>query len=68
MRENLNLKKYNKPTLEFVELRIEERLARCYMEPQQHHDDFTMPLDGNNGHGEGLPGDHPGCVYHCPHS
>ncbi|GIM28727.1 hypothetical protein CPJCM30710_13930 [Clostridium polyendosporum] len=59
------MKKYVKPTFEFVELRIEERVARCVNDP--------LPPSGNGdtnyfgyGNSSELPGNHPGCVYHCP--
>jgi len=58
------MKKYVKPSFEFVELRVEERLANCYYN-NKHIENFTSD---NNGHGENIPGGHPGCVYHCPHS
>lgn len=63
------MKKYVKPSLEFVELRIEERLARCYYEPNPGKgkgkcDQSTFP----HNHSSDLPGNHPGCHFHCPHS
>lgn len=47
------MKEYVKPTLEAVELRLEERVARCYDEPK-------------NGKSNPNNGDHPGKREHCP--
>lgn len=58
------MNKYVKPTFEFVELRIEERLARCYTEGQNHEHIHLEQYDHSND----IPGTHPGCLYHCPHS
>lgn len=60
------MKKYIKPTIEFVELRVEERLARCYYDPQKK--DHVDPIGNPANHSSDLPGNHPGCRYHCPHS
>lgn len=60
------MKKYIKPTLELVELRIEERLARCYYQPipGKPKGSHTNPPN----HSCDIPGNHPGCRYHCPNS
>lgn len=49
------MKKYIKPTLEVIELRLEERVARCYDQPK--------PMKSN---GKLNNGDHPGKKEHCP--
>lgn len=61
------MKEYIKPSFEFVELRIEERLARCCNDPMPPNSNGNC-RSNSNGHGLALPGNHPGCVYHCPHS
>jgi hypothetical protein len=47
------MKKYIKPTIDAIELRLEERVARCYDEPKP-------------GNGNPNPGDTPGNREHCP--
>lgn len=47
------MKEYVKPTLEVVELRLEERIARCFDQP-------------NNGKSSPNYGDTPGAREHCP--
>lgn len=47
------MKEYVKPTLDVVELRLEERIARC----------FDQPNTGNDGT---TPGDGPGVPGNCP--
>ncbi|WP_160676062.1 MULTISPECIES: hypothetical protein [Clostridium] len=49
------MKKYVKPTFEAVELRLEERIARCYNQPKP-----------KKSHGGPNCGDHPGRREHCP--
>ena len=61
------MKEYVKPSFEFVELRIEERLARCYFEPITN-DVLDIHENNEQNHSADLPGNHPGCRYHCPHS
>lgn len=49
------MKEYVKPTLEVVELRLEERVARCYDQPKPE------TSNGNLNYG-----DTPGLPLHCP--
>lgn len=49
------MKKYVKPTLDAVELRLEERVARCYDQPK------PAQSKGNPNFG-----DTPGKKEHCP--
>jgi len=49
------MKEYVKPTLDAVELRLEERVARCCDQPKP-----------KVSHGKPNCGDHPGLVFHCP--
>lgn len=49
------MKKYVKPTLDAIELRLEERVARCYTEPKPP-----------NSNGIDNPGDNPGIPENCP--
>lgn len=49
------LKEYIKPTLDVVELRLEERVARCCYQPKP-----------GQSHGKPNCGDHPGQKEHCP--
>ncbi|MEQ8154201.1 MAG: hypothetical protein ABRQ25_04870 [Clostridiaceae bacterium] len=49
------MKKYVKPTLDAIELRLEERVARCYDQPKPP-----------NSNGLNNAGDHPGNKEHCP--
>jgi hypothetical protein len=47
------MKQYVKPTLDAIELRLEERVARCYDDPN------PAGIITN-------PGNHPGNKEHCP--
>lgn len=49
------MKEYVKPTLDAVELRLEERVARCYDQPKP-----------KQSKGQPNYGDHPGKKEHCP--
>lgn len=60
------MKKYNKPSFEFVELRVEERLARCFNHEHTHPGGPQEDVS-NHGHAAHLSGCYPGCRYHCPH-
>jgi hypothetical protein len=59
------MKPYEKPTFQFIELRIEERIARCSEDPLpsakgKKTSDFSAFKEGSP------PGDNPGCNYSCP--